>query len=99
MVWAGFGNGGKTNLAFPAGQTKANDYQDWRSILDFSAEQCYYSCCKLHLGMFSAEWGIRNGLASKFAGLEPHGKLWAILCRLVNADGKQYTDNVLLWKM
>ena len=28
MVWAGFGNGGKTNLAFPTGLMKENDYQD-----------------------------------------------------------------------
>ena len=28
MVWAGFVNGGKTNLAFPTGRMKANDYQD-----------------------------------------------------------------------
>ena len=27
-VWAGFSNGGKTNLAFPTGRIKANDYQD-----------------------------------------------------------------------
>ena len=28
MVWAGFGNGGKTNLAFPTDRMKANEYQD-----------------------------------------------------------------------
>jgi hypothetical protein len=28
MVWAGFGNVGKTNLAFPTGQMKANGLQD-----------------------------------------------------------------------
>ena len=28
MVWAGFSNGDKTNLSFPTGQMKANDYQD-----------------------------------------------------------------------
>jgi hypothetical protein len=28
MVWAGFGNGGKTNLAFPIDRMKASDYQD-----------------------------------------------------------------------
>ena len=54
MVWAAFGNGGKTNLAFPTGRMKANDYKD---LLDtyllpfgeaievefgFSAGQCYY---------------------------------------------------------
>ena len=85
MVFAGFGNGGKINLAFPTGRMKANDYQgyssltcwgsDWRSILDFSVGQCYYSCCKLHLGMVSAEWGTRNGLVSKFARPEPYGEL------------------------
>jgi hypothetical protein len=54
MVWAGFGNGGKTNLAFPTGRMKTMPAKicwilistfrgsDWRSILDFSAGQCYY---------------------------------------------------------
>jgi hypothetical protein len=28
MVWAEFGNGGKTYLTFPTGRMKANDYQD-----------------------------------------------------------------------
>ena len=28
MVCAGFGNDGKTNLAFPRGRMKANNYQD-----------------------------------------------------------------------
>ena len=28
MVWARFGNGDKTNLAFPTGRMKANDYHD-----------------------------------------------------------------------
>ena len=30
-------------------------------ILDFSAGQCHYSCCNLHLQMVSAEWiGYQN---------------------------------------
>jgi hypothetical protein len=28
-----------------------------------------------HMGVVSAEWGTRNGLASKFAEPEPHGEL------------------------
>ena len=67
MLWAGFSNGVKTNIAFPTGRMKACwiliSYllgSDWRSIWNFSVRQCYYSCCKLHLGMVSADWGTRT---------------------------------------
>ena len=70
MVWTGFGNGGKTNLAFPTGLMKANDYQD---LLDthllpfgeaiggpFSIFQ--QNSATIHVANSTWEWFLQNGV-------------------------------------
>ena len=70
MVWAGFGNGGKTNLAFPTGRMKANDYQDLLDthLLPFGEaiggpfwifKQGYAT---IHVANSTWEWFLQNGV-------------------------------------
>jgi hypothetical protein len=103
MVWAGFGNGSKTNLAFPIGQMKASDYQDLLNtphLLPF-AEAIrgpflifQQNNATIHVANSTWEWFLQNGVhVMDWPANSPDlnysmENLWAILCRSVYGDGK-----------
>ena len=98
MVWAGFGNGGKTNLAFPTGRMKAHDYLYLLDthLLPFAEAIQQYSAT-IHVTNSTWKWFLQNGVyvmdwPEHFPDLIPMENLWVILCRSVRADDIEYTN-------
>jgi hypothetical protein len=70
MVWAGFGKGGKTNLAFPTGLMKTNDCQDLLDTQILPIREAIGSPfwifqqdnATIHVANSTWEWFLENGV-------------------------------------